>query len=60
MINTAHVNKAKSQAAFALEHLTHVVNGKPFPKVCCACDRFILYGEEDFVNESFFENESAS
>jgi hypothetical protein len=32
-------------------------NGKHYPKVCCACDRFILYGEEDFVNEKFFENE---
>jgi hypothetical protein len=32
-------------------------NGKHHLKVCCVCDRFILYGEEDFVNETFFENE---
>jgi hypothetical protein len=49
--------KAKSHAAFALENLTYMSNGKHHPKVCCACDRFILYGKEDFVNETFFENE---
>jgi len=56
-INANHARKGKSQAAYALDNLTYVLNGKHFPKVCCCCDRFILFGEEDFVNETFFENE---
>jgi hypothetical protein len=49
MINTSQSKECKVAG--------DICNGKLHPKACCSCDRFILYGEGGFPNETYFENE---
>ena len=44
------VQKSVSEAAFSRDNLTTFEAGNHVAKVCCICDRFILFGEEQFCS----------
>ncbi len=41
-----NVQNSKRRARYALDNLTTKLNDKHHAKVCCICDRFIMYGDE--------------
>ena len=56
-VRTSQIDEAKFSAAVARDSITMKVGSKYFPKVCCICDQFILYGDEERINVNVFKQQ---
>ena len=50
------IRKTKAMAADARDGITTKHKDHHVPKVCCCCDRLLLYGDENYVMLSTFEH----
>ena len=59
-INPEAIEKGKSEAAFAKDNLLVRKDDGYSPKVCCVCDRFIMYGSETSIKLSVLKKKEIS